>query len=90
MCFDVAPGFNFKIGHFWHLNHCGERKSYSLLYNTIQNTMGKVWFAGVQRYLLNLSYKRMLRHRSALKKKINLSFIEKKKNELRSRRYYED
>ena len=42
--------------------------------------MEKVWLACVQRYPLNLSYKRMLRHRSALKKKINLSFMEKKKN----------
>ena len=35
----------------------------------IQNTMTKIWLACVQRYLLNLPYKRMLRHRSALKKK---------------------
>ena len=50
---NVAPVFNRKIGHFWHLNPV-ERESHSSLYNTIQNTMDKVWLACVQRYLLNL------------------------------------
>ena len=48
---------------------CGKKKSHSPLYNMIQNAMKKVWLASVQRYLLNLPYKRMLRHRSELKKK---------------------
>ena len=45
----------------------------------IQTTMKKVWLACVQRYLLNLPYKRMLRHRSALKKK-QLVVHQSKKN----------
>ena len=65
---DVASEFNFQIGHFLHLYRV-ERESYSPLHNMIQNTIKKVWLACVQLYLLNLPYKRMLRHRSALKKK---------------------
>ena len=49
-----------------------------LWYNMIQNTMKKVWLACVQGYLLNLPNKRMLRHRSALKNKSNLSCIKAK------------
>ena len=56
---DVASGFNFQIGHFLHLYRVERKKSHSPLHNMIQNTMKKVWLACVQRYLLNLPYKRM-------------------------------
>ena len=61
---------------------CGKRKIHSsTLYNTIQNTMEKVWLACVQRYLLNLSIiqENVVSSVSA-EKKSDLSFIEKKKN----------
>ena len=68
--FLVASGFNFTIGHFLHLNRRVEReKVNSPLHHMIQNKMEKVWLACVQLILLNLSYKRILHHRSALKTK---------------------
>ena len=80
---DVASGFNLE--HFLHLNRadCRKRKSHSPLYITINNAMEKVWLACIQRYSVNLSCERMLRHQSTLKKGV-LSFTEKKK-ELRLR-----
>ena len=64
---------------FFAFGSCGKKKSHSPLYNMIQNTMKKIWLACVQRYLLNLPYKRMLRHRSALKKK-QFVILQSKKN----------
>ena len=66
---DVASGFNFKIGHFLYLNSVEEEKV-TLRYIIRFRIQWKCsWLACVLRYLLNLSYNRTLRHRSAWKKK---------------------
>ena len=66
---DVAFGFNFQIGHFFAFISCEKRKSRSPLRSMIQNTMKKVWLACVQRYLLNLPYKRMFASSVSVEKK---------------------
>ena len=68
----------FKIEHFLHLNRV-ERKKVILRYIIRFNKMEKVRLPCVQRYSVNVSYERMLRHRSALKKS-DLSHTKKKKN----------
>ena len=55
----LRRGLNFKIGHFLHLKRVKKEKV----------TLRYVMQFKIQPYLLNLSRERMLRQRSALKKK---------------------
>ena len=68
---DVASGFNLEIEPFLHLN-CMEKEKVTLRYLVRFSIQ---WLAFNE---ICETYKRMLRHWSALKKKRNLSFIQKK------------
>ena len=78
---DVASGFNFKIGHFLHLNRV-EREKVTLRFKI----RFRIQWKGLARLRSTISVEPIiqenvadLRHRSALKKKSNLSFIESKR-----------